>query len=136
MGDRAMLAGRGGKGGRGFPALLGACLLLGFWVSDAAAVQKGLTDKGEVLVRENCGRCHAVGKEGDSPHKEAPPFRTLSAHYPVEDLAESLAEGIVSGHPDMPVFVFDPQDIAAILEYLESIQDTPPPVEEPVEPEN
>ncbi|MGB2933265.1 MAG: cytochrome c, partial [Methyloceanibacter sp.] len=75
-----------------------------------------------VLVRENCSRCHAVGKEGQSPHKDAPPFRTLSSKYPIEDLGESLAEGIVSGHPDMPIFAFNPHDVEAILEYLESIQ--------------
>ena len=88
----------------------------------ANAAEKTLIDKGEVLVRENCSRCHAIGKEGDSPHKEAPPFRTLSAKYPIDDLAESLAEGIVSGHPDMPIFVFNPHDVEAIIEYLQSIQ--------------
>ena len=90
--------------------------------ASAFAVEKGLADKGEVLVRENCSRCHAIGKEGDSPHKEAPPFRTLAKNYPIEDLAESLAEGIVSGHPDMPIFVFGPHDVEAIIEYLQSIQ--------------
>ena len=88
----------------------------------ANAAEKTLIDKGEVLVRENCSRCHAIGKEGDSPHKEAPPFRTLAKNYPIEDLAESLAEGIVSGHPDMPIFVFGPHDVEAIIEYLQSIQ--------------
>ena len=86
------------------------------------AAEKTLIDKGEALVRENCSRCHAIGKEGDSPHKEAPPFRTLAKNYPIEDLAESLAEGIVSGHPDMPIFVFGPHDVEAIIEYLQSIQ--------------
>ena len=86
------------------------------------AAEKTLIDKGEVLVKENCSRCHAIGKEGDSPHKEAPPFRTLSKRYPIEDLAESLAEGIVSGHPDMPIFVFSPHDVEAIIEYLQSLQ--------------
>ena len=71
------------------------------------------------------GAATRIGKEGDSPHAEAPPFRTLSSKYPVEDLAESLAEGIVSGHPEMPIFVFEPQDVAAIIDYLESIQDVP-----------
>lgn len=91
-------------------------------IAPGAAAEKGLKDKGEVLVRKNCARCHAIGKEGDSPHKEAPPLRTLSAKYPVGDLAESLAEGIVSGHPDMPIFVFTPVDVEAIIQYLESIQ--------------
>jgi cytochrome c len=84
----------------------------------ASAAEKTLIDKGEVLVRENCSRCHAISKEGDSPNKEAPPRRTLAKNYPIEDLAESLAEGIVSGHPDMPIFVFGPHDVEAIIEYL------------------
>ena len=98
-----------------------ACLSLCFAIP-AAAAEKSLIDKGEALVSKNCSPCHAIGKEGDSPHKEAPPFRTLSAKYPIDDLAESLAEGIVSGHPDMPIFAFSPHDVEAIIQYMESIQ--------------
>lgn len=104
---------------------LGIALLLG--LATASAAEKDLTDKGEVLVKENCSRCHAIGKEGNSPHPEAPPFRTLSSRYPVEDLSESLAEGIVSGHPDMPIFVFNAADVEAIIDYLNSIQEKPSP---------
>ena len=102
--------------------LLGSIALFSFVATGARAADKTLVDKGEVLVRDNCSRCHAIGKEGDSPHPEAPPFRTLSSRYPIEDLAESLAEGIVSGHPDMPIFVFNPHDVEAVIEYLQSIQ--------------
>ena len=123
-----------GDRGRGGLALIAASLLLLLGAPLAWAAEKDLTAKGEVLVSENCSICHAIGKEGDSPHPDAPPFRTLSSKYPVTDLAESLAEGIVSGHPDMPVFVFNPQDVAAIIEYLESIQDVPSPAE-PEQPE-
>ena len=127
-----MPAGTQIDGGRAILALIAAVLLLLFGAPLARAVEKDLTAKGEVLVRENCSRCHAIGTEGDSPHPDAPPFRTLSSKYPVEDLAESLAEGIVSGHPDMPIFVFSPHDVAAIIEFLQSIQDQPaPPAEEP-----
>jgi mono/diheme cytochrome c family protein len=104
---------------------LGIALLLG--LATASAAEKDLTDKGEVLVKENCSRCHAIGKEGNSPHPEAPPFRTLSSRYPVEDLSESLAEGIVSGHPDMPIFAFNAADVEAIIDYLNSIQEKPSP---------
>ncbi len=110
-------------------ALGAAALLLGLAATSAGAAEKDLTNKGEVLVRENCSRCHAIGKEGASTHPEAPPFRTLSSRYPVEDLAESLAEGIVSGHPDMPIFVFSATDVEAIIEYLNSIQEQPSPKE-------
>jgi cytochrome c len=118
--------------GRGLLAPLAACVLVGIGSAVAAAAEKDLTAKGEMLVKENCARCHAIGKEGASPHPDAPPFRTLSSKYPVEDLAESLAEGIVSGHPDMPIFAFTPTDVAAIIDYLQSIQDQPePPAQDP-----
>ncbi len=110
---------------RAYARGLAAFLVLFCWAFPVQAAEKDLTDKGKVLVKENCSRCHAVGKEGDSPHKDAPPFRTLSAKYPIGDLAESLAEGIVSGHPDMPIFVFGPRDVEAIILYLESIQEKP-----------
>jgi hypothetical protein len=46
----------------------------------------------------------------------------LGQRYSIESLAESLAEGLYTGHPDMPEFVFDIADVSAILAYLQSIQ--------------
>jgi hypothetical protein len=43
--------------------------------------------------------------------------------YPIEGLAEALAEGIFVGHPDMPEFVFEADEVGAILAYLASIQE-------------
>jgi len=43
-------------------------------------------------------------------------------NYPVSDLEEALAEGILSGHPAMPEFAFEPDEIDAIIAYLESLQ--------------
>ena len=104
---------------KNFPQLVFLTLLV---ATNASAADKDLTAKGKSLVTDNCSRCHAIGTEGASPHPEAPPFRTLSNKYPIDDLAESLAEGIVSGHPDMPIFVFNPHEVEAIIQYLESIQ--------------
>ena len=78
---------------------------------------------GQALVEANCSPCHAIGKTGESPHPEAPPFRTLSERYPIEALEEAFAEGIETGHPDMPSFTAEPGQIADILAYLWSIQD-------------
>ena len=77
---------------------------------------------GRLLVRTHCGDCHAIGRRDVSKHPDAPPLRVLSQNYPVTALEESLAEGIVVGHPDMPEFRFRSDDIAAIISYLESIQ--------------
>lgn len=73
------------------------------------------------LSEQLCARCHAVSNEVESPHKDAPPFRTFAAKWPLENLEESLAEGIVTGHPDMPAFVFEPKDIDALIEHLHSL---------------
>lgn len=81
-----------------------------------------LEDKGEALLIKHCERCHALRATGDSTHKEAPPFRQVVTRYPLDNLAEALAEGIVSGHKDMPEFVFAPSDIGGILAYLEKLK--------------
>jgi len=78
--------------------------------------------RGEELLRKNCARCHAIGRTGASPNKEAPAFRTLGQRYPVESLEEALGEGIVSGHPDMPDMSFDADEVGDIIAYLKSIQ--------------
>jgi mono/diheme cytochrome c family protein len=78
--------------------------------------------RGEALLTKNCASCHAVGRTGDSPRKDTPAFRTLGKRYPIEALEESLAEGLMSGHPDMPEFSFDADDVGAIIAYLKSIQ--------------
>jgi mono/diheme cytochrome c family protein len=94
--------------------------VLGFGRPVLAADDK-LIAKGHAILEQKCARCHAIGPTGESTHPQAPPFRAVVKRYPVEDLAESLAEGIVSGHPDMPVFTFQPAEINAILAYLGSL---------------
>jgi cytochrome c len=101
---------------------LAALLSLIVATASAFAAEKDETSRGKALVTANCSRCHATGTEGDSPHPEAPAFRTLASRYPIDSLQEALAEGIVSGHPDMPIFVFSPQDVDAIIRYLQSLQ--------------
>jgi mono/diheme cytochrome c family protein len=88
--------------------------------------KRAIERRGEGLLTANCSSCHAVGRAGNSPKPEAPPFRTLGQRYPIEVLAEALAEGLSSGHPDLPEYRFDIDDVDAILAYLESIQEKAP----------
>ena len=69
-----------------------------------------------------CARCHAVDKVGPSPLKIAPPFRTLHERYPVETLQEALAEGIVTGHPTMPQFSFDADQVGDFIAFLKTLE--------------
>jgi cytochrome c len=101
-------------------AIVVAPLLLAA-LSTLAPGQQSARERGRVLVERECARCHSVSRTDQSRHTSAPPFRDLSKKYPIESLAEALAEGIVVGHKDMPEFLFEPDDIEAILAYISSL---------------
>jgi len=100
-------------------ALIGLASTLGVAESQ---MQDPAAQRGLVFVRTNCSRCHAVDKVSPSPLKLAPPFRTLHRRYPVDSLAEAMAEGIVTGHPNMPEFRLDPGQIADVLAFLHTLE--------------
>jgi hypothetical protein len=58
----------------------------------------------------------------ESPLPIAPPFRTLHRRYPVESLRESLAEGIMTAHQNMPEFRLEPDQINDFLAFLKSLE--------------
>lgn len=78
--------------------------------------------RGKVLVETRCAACHAVGPSGESGLSPAPPFRTLSQRYPVANLQEAFAEGISTGHPQMPQIALEADQVKDLIAYLESIQ--------------
>src|SRR5262245_14775486 len=93
-------------------------LLLTFATLAHAQAWNPAQQRGFVFVKANCSRCHSIDKVTESPLKIAPPFRTLHRKYPVENLEEALAEGIVTGHPTMPEFQLDPDQIGDVISYL------------------
>lgn len=109
--------------------LIAALISISGCASQAQTAQPTPEARGQALVQSNCGTCHAVGVSDQSPAPEAPAFRTLSENYRVADLEEALAEGISVGHPAMPQFQFEPEDVDAIIAYLQSIQTSAPPAQ-------
>ena len=78
--------------------------------------------RGKTFALNNCAKCHSIDKVSPSSLKVAPPFRTLHKRYPIETLAEALAEGISTGHPTMPAFQLDPDQIGDLLAYLKTLE--------------
>jgi cytochrome c len=79
-------------------------------------------ERGKTFATNNCARCHSIDRVTQSPLKIAPPFRMLHKRYPIETLAESLAEGIQTGHPTMPEFRLEPDQIHDLLLYLKTLE--------------
>jgi len=125
----------------GFVAI-GAFLLLLFWPSGERSTAfnqppqgpntyedvdwaryEGNAADGGALAQELCSRCHAVDATGESPVGDAPPFRQFVTMWPLMYLEEALGEGIMVGHREheMPVFQFDTKQIADLIAYLEEL---------------
>lgn len=96
-------------------------LAAGLCLAGFAARADGDVEAGRAIAEENCARCHAVGETGDSPRTDAPHFRDFQKMWPLESLEEALGEGIAVGHPDMPQFELDPEQIDDLLAYLASL---------------
>ena len=87
-----------------------------------AAAASPQEQRGKTFALNNCAKCHSIDKITPSPLKIAPPFRTLHKRYPIETLSEALAEGISTGHPTMPPFQLDPDQIGDLLAYLKTLE--------------
>lgn len=102
----------------------GLTAVLCFLMVSPGAAQSPHADvqSGRAIVQTHCARCHSTGRVGPSPLSIAPLFRDLHKLYPVESLEEALAEGIMTGHADMPQFRFEPDEIDNLIAYLKSLE--------------
>jgi mono/diheme cytochrome c family protein len=103
-----------------WPAI--AIALLGLQLLSATSAASDSVEDGRRLARSHCSRCHSIDKVGPSPLSLAPPFRMLHERYPVETLQEALAEGLTTGHAQMPEFRFDADQVGNFIAFLKSLE--------------
>ena len=96
--------------------------LIGLLLINPALAAPTAEQRGKGYARANCARCHAIDRRSESPLKIAPPFRTLHQRYPIDSLEEALAEGIYTGHAEMPAFELNPDQIRDLLSYLKTLE--------------
>ena len=107
---------------RSTPAMLFKALALLSAALGNAPSHASSPEQGKRLALTWCAKCHAIDKVSPSPLKIAPPFRDLHKRYPVETLQEALAEGIVVGHPTMPEFRFDADQVGDFITFLKTLE--------------
>lgn len=88
----------------------------------SAPTRASSPEQGKRLALTYCAKCHAIDKVSPSPFKPAPPFRDLHKRYPVDTLQEALGEGLVTGHPAMPEFRFDPDQVGDFIAFLKTLE--------------
>ena len=73
------------------------------------------------IAKAECAGCHAVGREGQSPVPAALPFRIFGRRWSIDQGA--VGERISAAHGEMPEFIFEPDEITDLVEYLLSVQE-------------
>jgi len=107
---------------------VGYALVAGLLLSVATAAFAGdgklspVEQQGRALAERMCSRCHAIGRSGASPHPAAPAFRSLDRRIDLDEFADRLREGLVGGHPDMPMVRFTREDARALTSYVRAVQ--------------
>ena len=97
--------------------LTAICLAAIIWPAATWAEDK---HAGEALAKKLCARCHAIDDTSASPFEKAPAFRVIANRYSVWSLQEALAEGIATGHTEMPEFVLNPDEINNLLTFMDT----------------
>lgn len=107
-------------------------ILSGCAAREAPALAQARPDlQGEAAARGRqsalvaCSSCHAIGRDGASRMPEAPPFREVVQRYPLDELEDRFAEGLVTSHPAMPPFIFRASEIDDLIAYLETLESEP-----------
>jgi cytochrome c len=93
------------------------------FIQAAVAKDQPSLSGGRRIANAQCGTCHAIDRQGESPNPRAPRFRDLGPRYPFDGLREALAQGMIVGHPAlMPKVVLGPAQIDDLIAYLKSLQ--------------
>lgn len=100
-------------------ALLAALSL----VTQSPVQASELANQGETLAQRLCASCHGLGRAERSPIPVAPAFRRIEPRVDLEQMVERLQDGLIAGHPEMPVFVLRDDEARALVAYMKSLRD-------------
>jgi cytochrome c len=99
-----------------------ACLIaaLALLASEPASSSESVSF-GADLAQRLCASCHGIDRAETSPMPAAPSFRRLVPRVDLNEMAERLQDGIIAGHPEMPVFVLKEHEARALVAYIRSL---------------
>jgi|WetSurMetagenome_2_1015567.scaffolds.fasta_scaffold156143_3 cytochrome c len=93
------------------------------FIQAAVAENRPSLSAGRRIAEARCGTCHAIDRQGESLNPRAPRFRDLGPRYPLDELREALAQGMIVGHPAlMPKVTLGPAQIDDLIAYMKSLQ--------------
>lgn len=98
-------------------------LTIFLFLNSTSQARAGEERHGKEMLQKLCAGCHSIGRNGNSPNKLAPPFRSFSETKLYDsDFLQRLQNGYSSIHPSMPTFRFNREDAEEVVSYMKSIQ--------------
>lgn len=94
------------------------CMTVADWISDE---DLSAPRRGRVFADRECGRCHQVGRAGESPYPGAPTFSSIRMRYTGPALERELQAIEDVGHFRMPALSTVPADRRDLIAYIESL---------------
>ena len=108
------------------PLILALAGLATLSLSTPTSAQEVSLTAGRELAIARCSGCHAVGRTGDSPNPRSPRFRDLGANFPFGGLREALMQGMIVGHPEMPIQHLTQTESGDLIAYMRTLQTRTP----------
>ena len=101
-----------------------ACLVLPLPGATGGAAQAldPEQQRARAMLENLCGRCHAVGKTGQSRTRLPRNSAGSAKSSTIPTWCSGCQDGLTTIHPDMPTFRFNRHEAAAAVNYLRSIQ--------------
>jgi mono/diheme cytochrome c family protein len=100
-----------------------AALVASLLLAALPAPASELVNQGQDLAQRLCASCHAIGRGERSPIPVAPAFRRIEPRMDLEQMVERMQNGLIAGHPEMPVFVLKEDEARALVAYMKSLRD-------------
>lgn len=99
-------------------AALCACAAL----PSSPGVAQTRAERGQDLAARQCALCHDVVGSGQSPRPGAPSFAVLRLRFNAISWERALERIAAGEHYEMPAFHLDPQDVADLRAYVETVR--------------
>jgi cytochrome c len=98
-------------------------LAAALWFAANPAAASELTEQGQDIAQRLCAACHGIGRAERSPIPVAPAFRRIEPRVDLDRMVDRLQNGLIAGHPEMPVFVLKEREARALVAYMRSLRD-------------
>ena len=78
--------------------------------------------RGKTIAVTRCSNCHSIERLAEAPARPRRPFEAFTSNTRSNCWEYALAEGMSTGHPRMPEFRLEPDQVGDFISFLKSLE--------------